>query len=63
MLQFMGSQRENALDVMFYNADDIELKSMIRSNPGVLAMKNGYVLKKWSRNNLPDSDELDKLFN
>ena len=48
---------------MFYNADDIELKSMIRSNPGVLAMKNGYVLKKWSRNNLPDSEELDKLFN
>lgn len=54
---------ENALDVMFYNADDTELKSMIRSNPGVLAMKNGYVLKKWSRNNLPDSEELDELFN
>ena len=38
--------------------DNITLKTMIRSNPGVILIKNGVILNKWSDNNLPDEYEL-----
>jgi hypothetical protein len=39
----------------FFLADDIELKAMIRSNPGLLLLKDGVVLKKWHHNDFPES--------
>ncbi len=42
----------------FYNADDIVLKTMVRSNPGLLLVKSGVILNKWSKNNLPDEEQL-----
>lgn len=38
----------------FYTADDILLKTIIRSNPGVLLWKDGKIIKKWHINHLPD---------
>ena len=44
----------------FCNTDDITLKTVIRSNPGLLLLKNGTVIRKWSHNTLPSEEELTK---
>ena len=49
----------------FCQVDDITLKTIIRSNPGLLLIKDGTILNKWSDNRLPDeyvlTDSLDKI--
>lgn len=45
----------------FCMADATTLKTMIRSNPGLMLLKDGRVVAKWSRNNLPTSSELAHL--
>ena len=42
----------------FCQTDDITLKTMIRSNPGLLLLKDGKVIRKWSHNDLPTEEEL-----
>lgn len=42
----------------FCHTDEITLKTIIRSNPGILLLKNGVVMGKWSYNNLPKIEEL-----
>lgn len=41
----------------FLHADETTLKTVIRSNPGLMLLKHGVVLWKWSHNDLPDLDE------
>jgi len=42
----------------FCQTDDITLKTVIRSNPGLVLLKDGKVIQKWSHNTLPDETEL-----
>ncbi len=42
----------------FCNADETTLKTMIRSNPGLMLLKDGTIIGKWSHNALPQTDDL-----
>lgn len=43
----------------FYITDGTTLKTMIRSNPGLMLIKDGVVINKWSHNALPQLKRLD----
>lgn len=51
-------QELTGADYPFGLADDVTLKTMIRSNPGLILLKDGTVYNKWSCNDLPAEDEL-----
>lgn len=51
---------DNKLRLDFYTTDDIVLKTIVRSNPGLLLMKDGVILKKWHHNDFPEYDEFIK---
>ena len=42
-------------------AEDTELQAMVRSNPGLLLLRDGAVAAKWSNNNLPETDGLEAI--
>jgi uncharacterized membrane protein YphA (DoxX/SURF4 family) len=44
----------NQLGLDFYYADDVTLKAMIRSNPGLILMQDGVVKGKWHHNDWPE---------
>ena len=45
-------------DYPFYRGDDILLKTIIRSNPGVVLMKDGVIVNKWHHSKLPAFEEI-----
>lgn len=56
------SKRMKLFAEVFY-ADAVPLKSMVRSNPGVLLLKNGVVINKWHYNTMPSFNQLaDQYF-
>ena len=47
----------------FFNTDQIVLKTMIRSNPGLILIKKGIIIKKWSKNDIPTVEKLKSIKN
>ena len=45
-------------DYPFFEADDILLKTIVRSNPGVVLLHNGSVVKKWHYSKFPGYEEI-----
>lgn len=43
----------------FQAADEIMLKTIVRSNPGFLLLKNGAIIGKWGNRDFPSIEELD----
>jgi hypothetical protein len=53
-----GWQKNTGADYPFLTADDVVLKTMIRSNPGLILIKEGTILAKWHHNDIPDENTL-----
>lgn len=51
------NKTQQLMSEIFYS-DAVPLKSMVRSNPGLMLMKNGIVINKWSHAGLPDYETL-----
>ncbi|MCD6113502.1 MAG: hypothetical protein J7J86_09610 [Bacteroidales bacterium] len=50
------------IEMEFYNSDDTALEAVIRSNPGLVILKNAYVLGKWHFNDFPDYEYVEKEY-
>ncbi|TKC59930.1 DoxX family protein [Pedobacter hiemivivus] len=55
------SKRMKLFAEVFYG-DAVPLKSMVRSNPGVILLKNGVVVNKWHYNTVPSFDKLADMY-
>lgn len=46
------------INYSFCATDEIQLKTVIRSNPGLVLLKKGTIIDKWGHRDIPDADEL-----
>ena len=59
---FEAFKSETGANFDFFNTDEIALKTIVRSNPGMIVLKKGTILRKYHFNDIPKAEELDKLF-
>lgn len=60
--QVEAFRHEHQTPYPFFQSDEISLKTIIRSNPGLLLMKDGVVLGKWSHRCIPTFEEIQEQF-
>jgi len=55
-------QEKAGMNFRFCHADETTLKTMIRSNPGLMLVKEGTILGKWAYRDWPDVNEAEKNY-
>jgi len=55
-------RRAVGADYPIYVADDILLKTIVRSNPGIVLWKDGVIVKKWHYRKLPSFETIREKF-
>ncbi|WP_425390163.1 BT_3928 family protein [Ekhidna sp.] len=61
--KFEAFRHKNQLAAPYFFADATVLKTMVRSNPGILLLKDGTVLAKWHYNDTPLADDVIEILN
>jgi len=56
---FESFKNETGAQFDFFNTDEITLKTIVRSNPGLIVLKKGTIVKKYHFNDVPKPEELD----
>jgi hypothetical protein len=56
-------RHEHQLAFPYYLMDATPIKSLVRSNPGLILLKGNTVIKKWSAYNLPSFETVKKYMN
>jgi hypothetical protein len=54
-------RHEKGLGAPYYFMEDVILKTMVRSNPGLMILKDGVVKGKWSYHDIPKADKIQSL--
>jgi uncharacterized membrane protein YphA (DoxX/SURF4 family) len=53
---------DNGTAFDYYNSDDVVLKTMVRSSPGLILLKDGIVVDKWGFRDFPGYDEITEKY-
>jgi hypothetical protein len=59
-LQNFKAKNNVAFD--FYFTDETTLKTIVRSNPGLVLLNKGTIVEKWHLNDIPDYESIKNLF-
>lgn len=60
--EIMAWERDQISNFKFAHVDERVLKTMMRSNPGLMLLKNGIVVNKWPDFFVPGEEDLNKPF-
>ncbi|HXA02002.1 MAG TPA: BT_3928 family protein [Cytophagaceae bacterium] len=58
---FEEFRHEKGLAAPYYYMEDVILKTMVRSNPGFMILKDGVVKGKWAYHDMPDIQKIQSL--
>jgi uncharacterized membrane protein YphA (DoxX/SURF4 family) len=56
--RFASFKQEIGAEFDFFNTDEITLKTIVRSNPGLILLKKGTILRKYHYHDIPKPEEL-----